>query len=71
MNKSGAFYTIYGSNGATGLLVAWAWAISRSIDVIEQSDGKGLRTDGFAGAINASSKATDNRLPGATGPRRR
>jgi hypothetical protein len=38
-SKQGAFYSIYGSNSTTGLLVAWAWGVSRIIDVIEQSDG--------------------------------
>jgi hypothetical protein len=38
-NKQGAFYDIYGSNSTTGLLIAWAWGVSRIIDVIEQSDG--------------------------------
>lgn len=37
-NKTGSFYTIYG-NGPTGLLAAWAWGVSRYIDVIEASDG--------------------------------
>jgi hypothetical protein len=45
-NKQGAFYTIAGSNSSTGLLVAWAWGVSRIIDVIEQSDGKLLKADG-------------------------
>jgi hypothetical protein len=44
-NKQGAFYTIYGSNSATGLLVAWAWGVSRIIDVIEQSGGNVLKAD--------------------------
>jgi hypothetical protein len=44
-NKQGAFYTIYGSNSTTGLLVAWAWGVSRIIDVIEQSGGSILRAD--------------------------
>ena len=38
-NKSGHFYTLYGSDSKTGLLAAWAWGVSRIIDVIEQSDG--------------------------------
>ena len=42
-NKQGAFYDIYGSNSTTGLLVAWAWGVSRIIDVIEQSDGSILK----------------------------
>ena len=42
-NKAGAFYDIYGSNSKTGLLVAWAWGVSRIIDVIEQSGGTILK----------------------------
>jgi hypothetical protein len=38
-NKSGAYYTINGSTSTTGLLMAWAWGVSRIIDVIEKSDG--------------------------------
>jgi hypothetical protein len=50
-NKQGAFYSIYGSASSTGLLVAWAWGVSRIIDVIEQSNGTVLRADamGVAG----------------------
>ncbi|WJK32147.1 hypothetical protein O7610_15235 [Solwaraspora sp. WMMA2065] len=33
-NKQGAFYSIYGSSSSTGLLMAWAWGVSRIIDVI-------------------------------------
>ncbi len=44
-NKSGAFYTIYGSNSKTGLLAAWAWGVSRIIDVIQASDGKIIKWD--------------------------
>lgn len=44
-NKQGAFYSIYGANSSTGLLMAWAWGVSRLIDVIEQSDGKTLIAD--------------------------
>jgi hypothetical protein len=44
-NKQGAFYTIYGSNSTTGLLVAWAWGVSRIIDVIEQSGRNVLKAD--------------------------
>jgi hypothetical protein len=39
-NKQGAFYDIAGSSSSSGLLVAWAWGVSRMIDVIEQSAGK-------------------------------
>ena len=44
-NKQGAFYTIYGNTSSTGLLVAWAWGVSRIIDVIEQSGGSILKAD--------------------------
>ncbi len=35
----GAFYTLYGPSSSTGLLMAWAWGVSRIIDVIDQSGG--------------------------------
>ncbi|HUQ58382.1 cellulose-binding protein [Lentzea sp.] len=44
-NKQGAFYSIYGSTSSTGLLLAWAWGVSRMIDVIEQSGGNILKAD--------------------------
>jgi len=44
-NKQGAFYTIYGNTSSTGILAAWAWGVSRLIDVIEQSGGTILRAD--------------------------
>ncbi|MET8048948.1 fibronectin type III domain-containing protein [Streptosporangium sp. NPDC005286] len=44
-NKQGAFYSIYGSSSSTGLLLAWAWGVSRIIDVIEQSGGGILKAD--------------------------
>lgn len=44
-NKQGAFYSIYGSSSSTGVLVAWAWGVSRIIDVIEQSGGSIIRAD--------------------------
>ncbi|XVS60824.1 endo-1,4-beta-xylanase [Actinosynnema sp. CA-299493] len=44
-NKQGAFYTLYGSTSPTGLLMAWAWGVSRIIDVIETSGGTTLRAD--------------------------
>ena len=34
---------IYGSTSTTGLLAAWAWGVSRIIDVIEQSGGNILK----------------------------
>lgn len=49
-NKQGAFYSIYGSTSATGLLAAWAWGVNRIIDVIEQSDGTILK----AGAMGVT-----------------
>jgi hypothetical protein len=44
-NKQGAFYSIYGSTSSTGLLMAWAWGVSRIIDVIQRSGGSVLRAD--------------------------
>ena len=44
-NKQGAFYSIYGSSSSTGLLMAWAWGVSRIVDVIEQSGGSILKAD--------------------------
>src|SRR5437899_2137277 len=44
-NKQGAFYSLYGSTSSTGLLMAWAWGVSRVIDVIAQSDGSILKAD--------------------------
>jgi hypothetical protein len=44
-NKQGAFYSVYGSSSSTGLLMAWAWGVSRIIDVVEQSGGAILRAD--------------------------
>jgi hypothetical protein len=46
--KAGAFYDIFGSGSATGLLVAWGWGVSRIIDVIEQSGGAILKADAIA-----------------------
>jgi hypothetical protein len=45
-NKQGAFYSVYGASSTTGLLMAWAWGVSRIIDVIAQSGGSILRADG-------------------------
>jgi hypothetical protein len=44
-NKQGAFYSVYGASSSTGLLMAWAWGVSRIIDVIEQANGSILRAD--------------------------
>ena len=44
-NKQGAFYTLYGNTSSTGLLAAWAWGVSRIIDVIEQSGATVLKAD--------------------------
>jgi hypothetical protein len=44
-NQTGAFYSLYPGGSQTGLLVAWAWGVSRLIDVIAQSDGSILRAD--------------------------
>ncbi|MCK9561358.1 MAG: Ig-like domain-containing protein [Bacteroidales bacterium] len=39
-NKTGAFYTANSSYRATGHLAAWAWGVSRIIDVIEADPNK-------------------------------
>jgi hypothetical protein len=44
-NKQGAFYSLYGPSSGTGLLAAWAWGVSRMIDVIQQSGGSVLKAD--------------------------
>ena len=44
-NKQGAFYSVYGASSSTGLLMAWAWGVSRIIDVVAQSDGRILKAD--------------------------
>jgi hypothetical protein len=44
-NKQGAFYSIYGSSSSTGLLMAWAWGVSRIIDVVAQSGGSILNAN--------------------------
>jgi hypothetical protein len=36
-NKVGAFYSVHPERQDTGMLVAWAWGVSRMIDVIEAS----------------------------------
>lgn len=46
-NKQGAFYTIHGATHAkTGLLIAWAWGVSRLIDVIEADGDQLLKMTG-------------------------
>jgi len=46
-NKQGAFYSIYGASSSTGILMAWAWGVSRLIDVIEASGSSIFRADGL------------------------
>jgi len=47
-NKQGAFYTIHGStHSRTGLLIAWAWGVSRLIDVIEADGDTLLKASGI------------------------
>jgi len=36
---TGAFYSVYGRNHEAGLLTAWAWGVSRIIDVLEKNPG--------------------------------
>lgn len=44
--KEGAFFRLYGEDVAgSGTLMAWAWGVSRIIDVIAASDGRLLRAD--------------------------
>ena len=43
--KTGAFYDIYGPNSSAGLLVAWAWGVSRIIDVLEQAGSDVLKAE--------------------------
>ncbi|MBB5804976.1 hypothetical protein F4560_004744 [Saccharothrix ecbatanensis] len=44
-NKQGAFYSVYGATSSTGIMMAWAWGVSRIIDVIETSGGNVLKAD--------------------------
>jgi len=44
-SKLGGFYTLYGADSPAGLLVAWAWGVSRMLDVVEDSGGDILRPD--------------------------
>ncbi|ADV26568.1 putative topoisomerase [Pseudoxanthomonas suwonensis 11-1] len=44
--KEGAYYRLLGEEAdSTGTLMAWAWGVSRLIDVIAASDGQLLRAD--------------------------
>ena len=44
-NKAGAFYTIHGTTHAkSGLLVAWAWGVSRILDVLEADGDKAFES---------------------------
>jgi len=36
---TGAFYSVYGMNHEGGLLTAWAWGVSRILDVLEKNPG--------------------------------
>jgi hypothetical protein len=56
-NQTGAFYSIYSGGSATGLLAAWAWGVSRIIDVIEQSNGSIIQ----AGAIGVTGCSRDGK----------
>ncbi len=47
--KQGEFFDLYGQEArSSGTLIAWAWGVSRFIDVIEQSDQSIIRSDGIA-----------------------
>ena len=39
-SKAGAFYAVNPDREDTGMLVAWAWGVSRMIDVLESSDSQ-------------------------------
>ena len=39
-SKAGAFYAVNPDREDTGMLVAWAWGVSRMIDVLEASDSQ-------------------------------
>lgn len=45
--KQGAFYTAYPERQDTGMLLAWAWGVSRMIDVIEASGGQVIDPQGI------------------------
>lgn len=47
--RRGAFFDLYGEEvRSTGTLMAWAWGVSRLLDVIAQSDQRLLRADAVA-----------------------
>lgn len=46
--EKGAFYSVYGGSSATGLLTAWAWGVSRIIDLVEQSGASVIKADAIA-----------------------
>ena len=41
----GKFYELYGAQHSAGALMAWAWAVSRIIDVLEMQDGSSALLD--------------------------
>jgi len=45
-NKQGAFYTVNPDRQDTGMLVAWAWGVSRMLDVIEASGAQIINPQG-------------------------
>lgn len=48
VSQAGAFYELYSGGSKTGLLVAWAWGVSRLIDVIAQTQGSVIAADALA-----------------------
>ena len=37
--SQGKFYDLYGKDYPAGAMIAWAWAVSRIIDVMEADEG--------------------------------
>jgi hypothetical protein len=67
--KEGAFYRLYGDEVAgTGTLMAWAWGVSRVIDVIAADDGRLLRADAI-GVSGCSRHGKGALAAGAFDPR--
>jgi hypothetical protein len=67
--KTGAFFTANPDNQATGNLIAWAWGVSRIIDVIQQSGAQlidpqsiGVHGCSFAGKGAFIAGAFDERI---------